>query len=337
MTERFDGRRGWIPRWACWAFLGIVVLAGIPACDGTTEPEPVESGYLYVAGYLEACFGMDRFLAQTGEERTVFPDTQTFISADIEPNTGDIFGYTWNFLYRYSAEGEEKFKVQVWTERYEGREYIAYNKVTGLIYFLNGKGWLYRFRSGNGEEVSYLRATGMKDAEQLLIDEDDNTLWIVSRFGAELGKYDEAGDNLFVLTAGPYSGVRVEPEFNTVIVGVIRNGSNYLCRYTKNGGKVKEIPTGIEPKYLGVEPASGVIWVSDGDAIERYAADGAKLDGISTAGFEYIAFAPGGATAFMGSPDGYITALNTRNLNDVWREQRYGTTNDIHLFKYNKK
>jgi len=322
---------------ALWAGVGVFVCGGMIACDNTTEPEPVESGYLYAAGYVEAFFGMNRFLAKTGEDKTVFPKTETFISADIEPNTGDIFGYTWNYLYRYSPKGEEKFKVQVMTARFDGREYIAYNKTTRLVYFLNGKGRVYGFRADNGEEVGILGATEMEDAEQFLIDEGENTLWVVSRFGAELGKFDHAGDDLFVLKDGPYTEVRVEPESNTIIVGVVRNGSSCLRRYTKKGVKVKEIATGLKPKYLGVEPGSGVIWVSDGGAIERYTADGVKLDGISTAGFEFIAFAPDGGAAFLGSPDGYLSALNTRNPNEIWREKRYSSPNDIHLFKYNEK
>jgi hypothetical protein len=122
-----------------------------------------------------------------------------------------------------------------------------------------------------------------------------------------------------------------------MIAGVIKTGGYYLYRYTKAGVKNKELRAGIEPRRIGVEPGSGVIWVSDGLVIERYAPDGAKLDGIPKAGFEFIDFGPDGRAVFILDAAGYFAAYNTGDLKNVWRARRFPPPNDIHFVKYNEK
>ena len=154
--------------------------------------------------------------------------------------------------------------------------------------------------------------------------------------GVEAAKYSAKGNELLKLTDGPYTAIRVERNSNTVILGVAKSTGDYLYRYSKTGAKKKEIRVALAPKVLGVEPGTGNIWISDGEAIVRYAADGAKLGVIPTAGFELIDFGTDGAAAFTLEADGYLTAYNTGNLNDVWRGQKFSTRNDIHFLKYNE-
>jgi hypothetical protein len=326
-----------LPRLALWAGVGVFVCGGMMTCDNTTEPGPAESGSLYVAAYSYTWPRVQRRSAKTGEIRQGFNPDNFCISADVDTETGDVFAYIFNYITRYTPGGRLKFETYAWTRKYSGREYIDLNEKTRIIYFLNGEGMLFRFDADTGEDLGILLGTVLGDAEQLLVDDDENRIWIIAKGGADVRKFSPQPDLLLILRDGPYTKMRVEPESNTLIMGVIKNGANYLYRYTKGGVKKKEIAIGVKPTNLAVEPGSGVIWVSDGATIERYAADGVQLEGIPTAGFDLIDFGTGGGAAFTLDGGGYLTAYNTRDLNVAWREKRFSKYDEIHFLKYNEK
>ncbi|NIT35996.1 MAG: hypothetical protein GTN49_05765 [candidate division Zixibacteria bacterium] len=329
-------RRRILPRLARWAGVGVFVFGGLLlSCDeGPTGDAGSERGFVYVLGDLEVMPQVQKFIAKTGEEKTSFFTRDGCISGDVDPDNGDVFAYTWNFLRRYDRTGEMVYEVRVQTERFNGREYIALNNKTDVIYFLDGLGKVWYYRGKDGERLGAFY-TKLQDSEQLVVDESENTEWIVGNRGEVARKYSSDGYYMLVeLADGPFTRIAVDDNSNTVLIGVVKGTRKYLARYTKRGTKKKEIPTGIAPRGLGVEPGSGNIWVSDGRAIERYAADGKKLPGFADVGFKYIDFTGDGAAAFAVDGEGYLYAVGARSLKILWREKRFSSWHDIHLLKY---
>jgi hypothetical protein len=128
----------------------------------------------------------------------------------------------------------------------------------------------------------------------------------------------------------------VDYNSNTIIFGVSKGGRNYLARYSKVGAKKQEIKTAVVPRAFAVEPGSGRVWVSDGDAVERYKGDGKKIEGLGAFGFRHIDFTDDGAVAFAVSGNGLFYAIDTRSLKILWRGEQYPSWHDIHFVGYSK-
>jgi hypothetical protein len=298
------------PRLALWAGVGVFVFACLMACDGGTGTEPIERGSLYVASYSYIWPRVQRLSAKTGEIREGFTPENHCIGADVDPETGDVFVYIFNYIQRYTSGGRLKYEIRAYTHYYSGREHIALNSKTGVLYFLDGEGGVDYYRAEDGELLGGF-STGPGDAEQLLVDDVENTVWVIQDGGVEAVKYSAEGNELLKLNDGPYTEIRVEGNSNTVILGVVKSNGNFLYRYSKTGTKKKEIRTRFTPKALGVEPGTGTIWASDGEVIERFAAEGGKIGEIPTAGFEFIDFGTEGGAAFTSFGENNDSQNNT--------------------------
>jgi hypothetical protein len=171
----------------------------------------------------------------------------------------------------------------------------------------------------------------------MIVDEVENTEWILGKRGAVARKYSADGYNVLVeLADGPYSTMAVDYSSNTMLFGVSNGEPNSVVRYSRKGAKKQEIETGVAPTALAVESGNGRIWVSDGDVIERYKADGTKIGGLPSFGFVHIDFTDDEAVAFAVSRDGLFYAIDTRSLEIVWRGEQYPSDHDVHFVGYSK-
>jgi hypothetical protein len=326
-----------VPRLALWAGVGVFVCALALSCgddEGSGSPGP--AGFVYVVNYETVLPGIQKFSTETGKRVNAYTPNGLCISAAVDPDNGDLFSYSWSSLYRYDKDGKLIYRVWADTARRLGREYIAFNGEAGRVYFLNGSGKVHYFRAADGEWLGAFY-TRLEDHEGIVVDDVENTEWVMAKGGAVVRKYSFDGDNLLVeLSDGPYTEMAVDDSSNTMLFGVIKGGRGYVVRYSKAGAKKQEILAGLAPTALAVEPGSGRIWVSDGDAIERYKGDGTKIEGLASLGFLYMDFTDDAAVAFAVSRGGLFYAIDTRSLKILWRGEQYPSNHDIHFVGYSK-
>ena len=330
-------RGGMLPRLARWAGVGVFVFVMALSCgDEPGGDSAGQAGFVYVVNYETVLPSIQKFSAETGERVGAYTPNGLCISAAVDPGNGDLFAYSWSTLYRYDKDGRLIYSVWANTARREGREYIALHDKARRIYFLNGVGKVHYFRAADGEWLGAFY-TRLVDPEGIVVDEAENTEWVLGKGGAVARKYSFDGEHLSVeLTDGPYTKMAVDYSSNTIIFGVSKGRRNYLARYSKVGVKKQEIKTAVVPKALAVEPGSGRVWVSDGAVVERYKGDGTKIEGLSAFGFGHIDFTDDGAVAFAVSGNGLFYAIDTRSLKILWRGELYPSWHDIHFVGYSK-
>jgi hypothetical protein len=310
----------------------------MPACDGEDEEggTTIPPGFVYVINYDSDLPTIRKFTADTHERILAYTPNGLCIAAALDSDNGDLYVHSWGSLRRYDKDGNEIYLVMAETARYTGREYLGFNNETGQVYFLNGEGICHRFRGSDGERIGIFN-TGLEDPEGIVIDEVENTEWVLGNGGAVAQKYTDDGYNLLVeLTAGPYTKIVVDDSTDTILMGVSRAARDFVVRYSKAGVKQQEIETTIVPTALAVEPGSGRIWVSDGGVVERYKPDGTKIEGVNSMGFQHIDFTEDGAVAFAIDPDGFFYAIDVRTIGIFWRIQQTHPGHNIHFVKYTK-
>ena len=155
------------------------------------------------------------------------------------------------------------------------------------------------------------------------MDEEENALWVLGYLGGEVGKFSTDGEKLLGLEGNELLMQMALDKTDGTVIFVWYEGQQAetmkIRRYTKSGSKIDEFPIKMwNVNALAVEPATGVIWISDGLKSERYSAAGEFLGALNDIGFMRSDFSYDGKLMFGVGGDGRMFALRTKDLKTMW-------------------
>jgi hypothetical protein len=318
-----------IPRLALWAGVGIFVLAAGLSCSDVPATRTSGLGFVYVGTMdieKEPVYKLDagngeKILGLTG-------DSKGGLSIDGDPGNGDAYVYTLGYLRKYSPGGKLRYKVNVDSGWLDDSMVFDFKYRVVWIHTTDD-GEIKKFDAANGKYVNSI-FTGVTAACGLVKDYVDDALWLTPRIGSEVYKYSAREGKLLlkIKIAGWVGPVALDRDDGTILVSSMSEAgkSIRIIRYDKNGKRVREYLTGFNelPATVGVEPATGIIWVSDGERTERYNREGTRLDPLSNVGFVVIDFNADGTLTFGIDKGRTAFALRTNRGTDVLWSQKVG-------------
>jgi len=337
-----EGRGGSSRRWAgvgVFVFLPTVVNCG----NDEDNNKPEEEGFVYVGTMEGEKDHVYKLNALNGEK--VFglggqAKAELYIAVD--DGNGDVFVYCTNSLSRYSKSGELYYDVYIQS----GFEYdqMVYDEAAKRIWIYTcDDGHLEQYRAADGEFV-FRFSTGFRRIDQLVYDEKDNTLWVVSNNGYSVREFSREGRQIIELKeAGRLTPMAIDYTNDTVVFGYYypETRETAVRRYTKTGEKTDEFATtlaeGKKAQSIAVDPGTRNIWISDGLKTEVYTPDGNLFHILVGNGFLVTDFNERGTTFFGINAEGYVYALRTADLKELWTAKTIINDREFLAVKYSKQ
>ena len=312
--------KSFIPRLALWAGVGVFVCALALSCGDDEEPTP-NYHYVYIGMVGEQDDAVHKLNAATGEKVFGFGTSWGALNVDVDARNGEVYFYTLNYLSKFSKEGNLQYKVKVDSGSVYDR--MVFDKKNNTVWVLEANdGDITGYRGADGKEV-FTFPTELWSAEELILDEEENVLWVVGYYGYKVRKFSKGGEKLLELEGNEMLAPMAIDTTNDTVIFAWYEGQQAetmkLRRYTKNGTKLQEFPVSMRHvKGLAVEPKTGVIWVSDGLESERYSATGEFLGTLSDVGFMRSDFSYGGKLMFGVDGNRRMFALRTKDVKTLW-------------------
>ena len=321
--------------------MGVFVFGGLLlSCDdGGTEPTP-KYDYVYVGIMGEVEEVVHKLRADNGEKVFGFGTTLGGLHLDVDPRNGDVYVYTWDYLSKYSKDGKLLYKVKVdtgWTN-----DWIVFDKKRDVVWILDARdGDITGYRGEDGSK-EFTFQTDLTLPEQMVLDEEEDVLWVVGYGGVIVAKFSNEGEKLLELKGNQSLGPMALDKANGVLVfrWYEGEGARFLKikRYSKNGSHLNSFP--ITMSYIiaiAVEPTTGVIWVSDGHKSERYTPAGKSLGSLGNVGFVCSDFSEGGNLMFGIDELGFVFAIRPGDLETIWTKRGKEGSRDELAVKYSDK
>jgi outer membrane protein assembly factor BamB len=329
-----------------WAGVGVFVLIiAVVNCDNDEESaKPTEEGFVYVGTMEGEKNHVYKLNALTGEK--VFglggqAKAELYIAVD--DGNGDVFIYCTSSLSRYSKSGELYYDVYIGTGGFM-YDQMVYDEAADRVWIYTcDDGHLEQYRGEDGEFV-FRFSTGFRRIEQLVYDEKNDALWVVNSGGYSVRKFSPEGRQLLELKeAGRLTSMASDYKNDTVVFGYYdpEKRKTAVRRYTKAGEKADEFATtlteGMRAKSIAVEPGTRNIWISDGLKTEIYTPDGNLVHVLVGNGFLVMDFSERGTMFFGINAEGYVYALRTADLKELWTAKTILKDREFLAVKYSKQ
>ena len=335
-----------IPRLALWAGVGFVILfPALVNCDSDEENnKPVEEGFVYVGTMEGEKDHVYKLNALTGEKvYGLGGQARAELYIAVNDGNGDVIVYCTSSLARYSESGELYYDVYIGTGGFM-YDQMVYDEAADRVWIHTcDDGDLEEYRGDNGEFVFRFN-TGFPRIDQLVFDEKDNTLWVVSNDGYYVREFTTEGRQVLELReAGRLTPMAIDYQNDTVVFGYYNRETRKTAvrRYTKAGEKMDEFATTLtdekKAKSIAIEPGTRNIWISDGLKTEIYSPDGNLLHVLVGNGFLVMEFNDRGTMFFGINADGYVYALRTADLKELWTAETIIKRREYLAVKYSQQ